>query len=445
MKKIVKLYLLIITSFATISCNDYSYKTKLAEEAYNGVKLLLYEIAKDPNSIQISNMNTVFNNDSLCILHVNFKAKNGIGLDITSKIEYIYINFQDKKYEAYKEIESDSIYQDKQTFERNKKGKIYEELSYENALFYRAVILANTEGRVVGDKHREQEVNIPIPTGTGFWEVYSYKDEFGDESFDKYLVLTGKGSFSNSATTGSKMTSYLYIDSKDIAFRFVEYDSHVVKDEETYHLKIKDSEGEIHTFYAENTNKGQINIRSYNIKDFKAILQKGGIIAVSAETEEYSKSKYLFRMDVTGYENAKEYISPLNNPMTKIYKQENENFLKENAKNNDIKTTPNGLQYKIIKQGDGAIPTMTDKVKIHYRGRLIDDTEFDNSYIFNRPRIFKVNQVIKGLAEALTIMPVGSKWEIYIPQELAYEDQERDQIKPFSTLIFNLELLGIEN
>ena len=70
MKKIVKLYLLIITSFATISCNDYSYKTKLAEEAYNGVKLLLYEIAKDPNSIQISNMNTVFNNDSLCILHV---------------------------------------------------------------------------------------------------------------------------------------------------------------------------------------------------------------------------------------------------------------------------------------------------------------------------------------------------------------------------------------
>lgn len=131
--------------------------------------------------------------------------------------------------------------------------------------------------------------------------------------------------------------------------------------------------------------------------------------------------------------------------MTKIYKQENENFLKENAKNNDIKTTPNGLQYKIIRQGDGNIPTMADKVKIHYRGRLIDDTEFDNSYRFNMPRIFKVNQVIKGLAEALTIMPVGSKWEIYIPQELAYRDQEQNEIKPFSTLIFNIELLGIEN
>lgn len=122
-----------------------------------------------------------------------------------------------------------------------------------------------------------------------------------------------------------------------------------------------------------------------------------------------------------------------------------EAFLKENAKKKDVKVTESGLQYKVLEQGNGAIPTATQRVKVNYEGHLIDGTEFDSSYKRNEPATFACNQVIKGWTEALTMMPVGSKWELYIPQELAYGERETGgTIKPFSTLIFTVELLGIE-
>lgn len=125
-------------------------------------------------------------------------------------------------------------------------------------------------------------------------------------------------------------------------------------------------------------------------------------------------------------------------------KEAGEKFLAENKGKEGVKTTESGLQYKIIKEGKGAIPAETAKVKVNYKGTLIDGTEFDSSYSRNEPSTFRANQVIKGWTEALTMMPVGSKWELYIPQELAYGDREQQKIKPFSTLIFEVELLGIE-
>ncbi len=121
-----------------------------------------------------------------------------------------------------------------------------------------------------------------------------------------------------------------------------------------------------------------------------------------------------------------------------------EKFLAENKTKEGVQVTPSGLQYKVIKQGTGAIPTAESKVSVHYRGTLIDGTEFDSSYKRNKPTTFAANAVIKGWTEALTMMPVGSKWELYIPQELAYGSRNQGQIKPFSTLIFEVELLGIE-
>ena len=119
-------------------------------------------------------------------------------------------------------------------------------------------------------------------------------------------------------------------------------------------------------------------------------------------------------------------------------------FLEENKKKAGVVTTPSGLQYKVITKGTGAIPADTSSVKVNYKGTLIDGTEFDSSYKRNEPTTFRANQVIKGWTEALTMMPVGSKWEIYVPQELAYGAREAGQIKPYSTLIFEVELLGIE-
>ncbi|EGF57111.1 FKBP-type peptidyl-prolyl cis-trans isomerase [Bacteroides fluxus] len=122
-----------------------------------------------------------------------------------------------------------------------------------------------------------------------------------------------------------------------------------------------------------------------------------------------------------------------------------EKFLAENKAKEGVVTTPSGLQYKIITKGNGAIPADSSKVKVNYKGTLIDGTEFDSSYKRNEPATFRANQVIKGWTEALTMMPVGSKWELYIPYDLAYGTRETGgQIKPYSTLIFEVELLGIE-
>jgi FKBP-type peptidyl-prolyl cis-trans isomerase FklB len=124
-------------------------------------------------------------------------------------------------------------------------------------------------------------------------------------------------------------------------------------------------------------------------------------------------------------------------------KEAGEKFLAENKEKEGVKTTASGLQYKIIKEGNGAIPADTSKVKVQYRGTLIDGTEFDSSYNRKEPTELRANQVIKGWSEALTMMPVGSKWELYIPQDLAYGDRDTGKIKPFSTLIFEVELVEI--
>lgn len=120
-----------------------------------------------------------------------------------------------------------------------------------------------------------------------------------------------------------------------------------------------------------------------------------------------------------------------------------EKFLEENKAKEGVQVTPSGLQYKVLKQGNGAIPTAEQKVKVNYRGTLIDGTEFDSSYKRNEPTTFAANQVIPGWTEALTMMPVGSKWELYIPQELAYGSRNQGKIKPFSALIFEVELVEI--
>lgn len=126
-------------------------------------------------------------------------------------------------------------------------------------------------------------------------------------------------------------------------------------------------------------------------------------------------------------------------------KEAGQKFLADNKGKEGVVTTPSGLQYKILTKGTGAIPADTNKVKVNYKGTLIDGTEFDSSYKRNEPASFRANQVIKGWTEALTMMPVGSKWELYIPYDLAYGGKETGgQIQPFSTLVFEVELLDIE-
>ena len=127
-------------------------------------------------------------------------------------------------------------------------------------------------------------------------------------------------------------------------------------------------------------------------------------------------------------------------------REEGEKFLAENAKKEGVKTLPGSkVQYKVIKEGTGEKPQATSKVKVNYEGKLVDGTVFDSSYKRNKPAVFECNRVIPGWTQALTNMPVGSTWEIYIPYELGYGIRGAgEKIPPFSTLIFKVELLSIE-
>ena len=121
-----------------------------------------------------------------------------------------------------------------------------------------------------------------------------------------------------------------------------------------------------------------------------------------------------------------------------------EKFLADNKAKAGVTTTASGLQYEVITKGTGALPTDTSTVKVPYHGTLIDGTVFDSSVDRGEPATFGVNQVIKGWTEALKLMPVGSKYKLYIPQELAYGPADQGKIKPYSALIFDVELISIE-
>ncbi len=154
-----------------------------------------------------------------------------------------------------------------------------------------------------------------------------------------------------------------------------------------------------------------------------------GLLGISTTTPDEAGTEFRTRLNEHKYGKTKE---------------EGEQFLATNRTKPGVKETASGLQYKILTQGDGPIPTANQKVKVNYEGHLIDGTEFDSSYKRGEPAVFGVGQVIKGWTEALCLMPVGSKYELYIPQNLAYGERAAGSIPPYSTLIFTVELISIE-
>ena len=138
------------------------------------------------------------------------------------------------------------------------------------------------------------------------------------------------------------------------------------------------------------------------------------------------------------------YFKKLQEERMQKNKTEGKQFLEENAKKQGVVVTESGLQYQILTEGNGEKPKASDRVKVHYHGTLIDGTVFDSSVQRGEPAVFGVTQVISGWVEALQLMPVGSKWRLFIPYKLAYGAQGAgEMIQPFSTLIFDVELIDI--
>lgn len=165
---------------------------------------------------------------------------------------------------------------------------------------------------------------------------------------------------------------------------------------------------------------------------------EGFIAGVKQDTSVYKLAEARER-----FENRRTIAIDMRN---RVYKQENEAWLKNNATKPGVVTTESGLQYKVLKTGTGPKPKATDKVEVVYEGRTINGKVFDATANHGGKKTdsFRCDHVIKGWTEALTNMNVGSKWEVYIPQSLAYGSSDAGEIKPYSTLIFTIELVGIE-
>jgi len=194
---------------------------------------------------------------------------------------------------------------------------------------------------------------------------------------------------------------------------------------------------------------------SFGIDIAERLKQQGIELDVSALnrgiSDAYNGTEYALSTDErtqakTDFQNElRDALIKQQNEVGNINKAAGEAFLKENATKPGVITTESGLQYKIITSGDGKQPKATDTVTTHYRGTLIDGREFDSSFKRNKPASFPVNGVIKGWTEALEMMHVGDKWQLFVPSDLAYGSTARSElIQANSTLIFEIELLGIE-
>ena len=155
------------------------------------------------------------------------------------------------------------------------------------------------------------------------------------------------------------------------------------------------------------------------------------------------KDSTVFGQDPKPYFNTR--MGAVVNAKKEAVRKAGEQFLSENSKKAGVQVTPSGLQYKVLVQGNGPVPNVDEKVQVNYEGRLVDGTVFDASAKHGeKPIEFRPNQVIKGWQEGLTMMPVGSKWQLFIPYELGYGDRDTGQIKPYSALIFDVELVSID-
>lgn len=173
-------------------------------------------------------------------------------------------------------------------------------------------------------------------------------------------------------------------------------------------------------------------IKELDIESFKSAVES--VMNNAEPTMSYDEAKEILN----------DYFSNLQTEKFEINKKAGQEFLAINKNKPGVIELPSGLQYQILKEGEGKIPTATDQVTCHYHGTLIDGTVFDSSIERGQPATFGVNQVIPGWVEALQLMPVGSKWKLFIPYNLAYGERGAgEMIEPYSALIFDVEILDI--
>jgi FKBP-type peptidyl-prolyl cis-trans isomerase FklB len=287
-----------------------------------------------------------------------------------------------------------------------------------------------------------------IDAARNYFQAQYQASAMSNDSVKAGKAITGKCPTKVKAVVLNSM-----IDSVNYAFGYLN------GNEIAQYVLLMDSTGEMHKEFFANINKGlasnvknpQLNHMGEQIGKSIKDQEAQGLIGEPSLATDFELIKQGFINGLLGYEEqmtgevAGEYIqSTMNTIKYGNTKEEGEKFLAENALREGVITTASGLQYEVIKMGKGKKPVATDKVKVHYHGTLTNGIVFDSSVDRNEPITFGLTQVIAGWTEALQLMPVGSKFKLYIPHQLGYGSQQAGSIPPYSTLIFEVELLGIE-
>ncbi len=302
-----------------VSCGGNS-DPEIEKSAKTAMKSAFYERFEDSKFVKVPNEEVMFSNDSLCIIHADYILKNKkLNLEFEGDMEYIYLISHNVAYENLTvtgmvssfDDEGDKIYVSQEEYDKKKEDKIYRLLDYPQGLYYLASLSINSGGRQVGNTEWGG-VRIPSITGTGKWALGNYVDDFGDRIGKHYIFLMGAGTFSNSVTTNSKLTAFLYVDPDgSFYFKLYEYGDYVVREGEFCVFKIKDAEGKIHDIEMYNSESSGGTILRYDRKgeEMKQIFSREGEIAVSTSIGKYSRSSYRFKFDLTGYGEAMKVIA----------------------------------------------------------------------------------------------------------------------------------------
>lgn len=443
-------FLLCVAVSITACSNGDSFERSVKERME--ISLKSYFSENHYSELKLSDPQTVWCDDSLCIIETTHSEKDLDGEIVSGKIEYITIKYDGKLYESIHKLSSEepSVYISETEYEKNRSRKIYGCLSYPEAVRYLAIRQMNDFGREVGSGKTEG-VNIPVNTGTGKWQIVNRVDKDGKETEDLELRLKCHGAFSDDTTIGSALDAYLNVDEQEeFSFKLYKYGKVPVTSCRECRLFVMEMNGaeRCHNAQLMCWKTGEITTTLWQTEydPMGQVINNCDTAMCSIKTNDgENASTYTFFAELSGYKKARDVYQSI----LRMGHEDDKNLLSGAAYVNKCKKNPlykrvgRGIYRRVIKKGNGKTPRGDEEVEVRMSMRSIDGTVIKES---GTESLNITKAPFIGYSEALSHMPVGSKWEVVVPEKLAFgarNDLERMGIKPFSTIIMTIELLDI--
>jgi len=289
-----------------VCCNNQKSKIDNSEIEKQAIETFKKSVLEDSKDATFDKIKTVFASKNLCILNADISGLKGL-----NKVEYLFITLDGKNYEAFHDLNDDSIFVSEPTFNKISKGTIYENQDYATAILFRSVRYMNTNGREVGNHNKDFIINSPLKTG--LWEISDIEDEFGDKTGGKCLRIIGKGTYSSDYESDTRLLALLFV-YKNGFVNIQLYKDKKIVDDFSERLKIKDGEGDVHEIHFSSDRLGQIEPSSKVDKiEFADIIEKEGMLSAIAKESKflnfaYSNKTYNLKFNLDGLEKAMKYL-----------------------------------------------------------------------------------------------------------------------------------------